>query len=305
MFIKEKQKWDKFVIDVEKEMKLKDFLIDELGFSVRSLSKMKREKNIFVNNKPKKPSVTVYKDDIVEIKINEGSSDFTPQDLGIEVLYEDFDLIMMDKPPFMVVHPTKSHFENTLANAVCFHIKEQGESFKSRFVNRLDMNTSGIVAVAKNAYAHHKLSQDMSKNLIDKEYIAVVKGCIKEDSGTIDAPIYHEEDSVKRIIDERGQRCITHFKVVERLEDATVVRLKLETGRTHQIRIHLASISEGIIGDELYGYVDESLIKRQALHALKLELRQPRTKEEIIVKSNLPEDIVGLIEKLGGSYDNK
>ena len=213
--------------------------------------------------------------------------------------YDDFDIIMVNKPPFMVVHPTKSHFDNTIANGITYYIKEKNEKVKVRFVNRLDMNTSGLVIVAKNAYAHHTLSVDMGNDAVEKKYITVVKGNIENDEGTINEPIYRPtEDSIKRIVDEKGQASITHYKVLERLNDATVVEVKLETGRTHQIRVHMSHIGHGIIGDELYGYVDESLINRQALHAYSLSFNQPRTKENLEFKAELPNDIKNLIEKL-------
>ncbi|MVO74836.1 RluA family pseudouridine synthase [Paeniclostridium sordellii] len=212
---------------------------------------------------------------------------------------DDFDLIMVNKPPFMVVHPTKSHVDNTIANGVTDYITKKGEKVKIRFVNRLDMNTSGLVIVAKNAYAHHTLSTDMSNNKVEKKYITIVKGILENDFGTIDEPIYRqEEDSIKRIVDERGQRSVTHYKVLQRLNDATVLEVKLETGRTHQIRVHMNYIGHGIIGDELYGYVDESLINRQALHAYSLEFSQPRTKENLSFIAEIPDDMKKLIEKL-------
>jgi len=153
--------------------------------------------------------------------------------------------------------------------------------------------------VAKNAYAHHTLSVDMGNNDVEKKYITVVKGIVENDEGTIDEPIYRPtEDSVKRVVDERGQASITHYKVLDRLEDATVLEVKLETGRTHQIRVHMSYIGHGIIGDELYGYVDENLINRQALHAYSLAFKQPRTKENLEFKAELPNDIKDLIEKL-------
>ena len=226
-------------------------------------------------------------------------ANFEPQNLEMGILYDDFDIIMVDKPPYMVVHPTKSHFDGTVANGVTDFIIKKGEKVKVRFVNRLDMNTSGLVIVAKNAYAHHVLSTDMSENLVEKKYIAVVKGVMQEDEGTIDAPIYRPtDDSIKRVVDERGQRSITHYSVIERLDDATVVELKLETGRTHQIRVHLAHLGYGIIGDELYGYVDENLIKRQALHAYSLKFKQPRTREDLEFKAEIPDDMKELIKKL-------
>ena len=216
-----------------------------------------------------------------------------------EVIYDDFDIIMVNKPPFMVVHPTKSHFENTIANGITHYIMEKNEKVKVRFVNRLDMNTSGLVIVAKNPYAQFVLSSDMKDDKVEKMYIAVVKGVVKEDFGTINEPIYRPtDDSVKRIVHEDGQPSVTHYEVVKRLKDATVLKLKLETGRTHQIRVHLNHIGHGIIGDELYGYIDEDLIKRQALHAYSLKFQQPRTREDLEFKAPLPRDMEELIEKL-------
>ena len=282
LFKKEDQKYNLISYTNEEELTLKEVLLDKLNFSVRSISKMKREQSVFVNGVFKKPST----------KLKKG-------DLNLNILYDDFDIIMVNKPPFMVVHPTKSHFDNTIANGITYYIKEKSEKVKVRFVNRLDMNTSGLVIVAKNAYAHHTLSVDMGNDAVEKKYITVVKGIVENDEGTINEPIYRPtEDSIKRIVDEKGQASITHYKVLERLNDATVVEVKLETGRTHQIRVHMSHIGHGIIGDELYGYVDENLINRQALHAYSLSFNQPRTKENLEFKAELSNDIKNLIEKL-------
>ncbi|HCQ6372665.1 TPA: RluA family pseudouridine synthase [Clostridioides difficile] len=299
MFKKENQRYNLISYTNEEEMTLKEVLLDKLNFSVRSLSKMKREKSVLVNGVYKKPSLKVYSGDLIEVKIDEEKANFEPQDLNLQIIYDDFDIIMANKPPFMVVHPTKSHYDKTIANGISYYIDNQKENVKIRFVNRLDMNTSGLVIVAKNAYAHHTLSTAMSENKVEKKYITVVDGIIKENEGTIDEPIYRPtEDSIKRIIDERGQLSVTHYKVIERLENATVLEVSLETGRTHQIRVHMAHIGHGIIGDELYGYVDEELINRQALHAYKLEFEQPRTKEKLKFKADIPEDMKELISKL-------
>ncbi|CEK36982.1 MAG: RluA family pseudouridine synthase [Paraclostridium sordellii] len=299
MFKKEEQKYNIISYTSEENSTLKSILLDKLNFSVRSLSKMKREQSVLVNGKFKKPSVNIEKGDLIEVKINEEMANFIQQDLNLDIIYDDFDLIMVNKPPFMVVHPTKSHVDNTIANGVTDYITKKGEKVKIRFVNRLDMNTSGLVIVAKNAYAHHTLSTDMSNNKVEKKYITIVKGILENDFGTIDEPIYRqEEDSIKRIVDERGQRSVTHYKVLQRLNDATVLEVKLETGRTHQIRVHMNYIGHGIIGDELYGYVDESLINRQALHAYSLEFSQPRTKENLSFIAEIPDDMKKLIEKL-------
>ncbi len=299
MFKKEQQKYNVISYTCDTECTLKEILLDKLQFSVRSLSKMKREESVLVNGKFIKPSSKVKKGDLIEVKIDEDRANFEAQDLNLDILYDDFDIIMVNKPPFMVVHPTKSHNDKTIANGVTDYIIKQKEKVKIRFVNRLDMNTSGLVIVAKNAYAHHTLSLDMGENKVEKKYITVVKGIVKDDEGTIDAPIYRPtEDSIKRVVDERGQASITHYKVLERLNDATVLEVKLETGRTHQIRVHMAHLGHGIIGDELYGYMDEKLINRQALHAYSLVFAQPRTKEELRFEAKLPKDIEELIKKL-------
>lgn len=300
MFKKEDQKYNIIsYINEEENLTLKEVLLDKLNFSVRSLSKMKRYKTVKVNNTYIRPADKINKGDLIEVRIEEDMADFKPQDLKLSILYDDFDIIMVNKPPFMVVHPTKSHYENTIANGVTHYIMEKDEKVKVRFVNRLDMNTSGLVIVAKNPYAQFVLSSDMKEDKVEKMYIAVVKGVVKEDFGTINEPIYRPtDDSVKRIVHEDGQPSVTHFEVIERLKDATVLKLKLETGRTHQIRVHLNHIGHGIIGDELYGYVDENLIKRQALHAYSLKFKQPRTRENLEFNAPLPKDMEELIEKL-------
>ncbi len=299
LFKKENQKYNLISYTNDEDMILKEVLLDKLNFSVRSLSKMKREQSVLVNGEFKKPSAKVKKGDLIEVKIDEDRANFEAQDLNLDIIYDDFDIIMVNKPPFMVVHPTKSHYNNTIANGITDYIIKNDEKVKVRFVNRLDMNTSGLVIVAKNAYAHHTLSQDMSNDKVEKSYITVVHGIVTNDKGTINQPIYRPtEDSIKRVVDDRGQESITHYKVIERLKDATVLQVKLETGRTHQIRVHMNYIGHGIIGDELYGYVNEELINRQALHAYKLDFEQPRTKEKLSFEAELPKDIKNLIEKL-------
>lgn len=299
MFRKEGQRYNLISYTSEEDLSLKEVLLDKLNFSVRSLSKMKREQNVLVNGEFKKPSHKLSKGDLIEVKIEEDMANFEPQDLKLDILYDDFDIIMVNKPPFMVVHPTKSHDDKTIANGVTHYVLSRDEKVKIRFVNRLDMNTSGLVIIAKNAYAHHTLSRDMSEDKVEKKYITVVKGIVKNNEGTINEPIYRTtDDSIKRVIDERGQQSITHYKVLERLNNATVLEVKLDTGRTHQIRVHMEHIGHGIIGDELYGYEDENLINRQALHAYSLVFEQPRTKEKLEFKAKLPKDIEELIEKL-------
>ncbi|KXZ40220.1 23S rRNA pseudouridine1911/1915/1917 synthase [Alkalithermobacter thermoalcaliphilus JW-YL-7 = DSM 7308] len=300
MLVKNEQKHDLIVYKVKQGGKtLKQVLVDELNMSIRFLSKLKKDKSIFVNNQFQRYDYILKDNDIIKIQIIEESSNFEPENIDIQILYEDFDILVINKPSNIVVHPTKSHPNNTIANALAYYFKTKGENVRIRFVNRLDMNTSGLLIVAKNSYAHHILSEDMKQNKVTKKYLAVVKGVVKEDFKTINAPIYREtDDSILRSVDERGQKSITHLKTVQRLKDSTIVELLLETGRTHQIRVHLSYIGYPIIGDELYGYVDEDLIKRQALHAIELEFLQPRTKEKIHITAQIPDDMQNLINKL-------
>ena len=236
------------------------------------------------------------KDEVIEVvtpgKFHLGESEF-------KAVYEESEISGMDgTTTTLVIKDDVLVLEREGSTSTRMEFKK-GEDVKIRFVNRLDMNTSGLVIVAKNPYAQFVLSSDMKEDKVEKMYIAVVKGVVKEDRGTINAPIYRPtEDSVKRIVHVDGQPSITHYEVVERLNDATVLKLRLETGRTHQIRVHLNHIGHGIIGDELYGYVDENLINRQALHAYSLKFKQPRTKENLEFEAQLPKDMEELIKKL-------
>ena len=236
------------------------------------------------------------KDEVIEVvtpgKFHLGESEF-------KAVYEESEISGMDgTTTTLVIKDDVLVLEREGSTSTRMEFKK-GEDVKIRFVNRLDMNTSGLVIVAKNPFAQHVLSSEMKDDDFEKKYITVVKGIIEEDEGTINQPIYRPtDDSVKRVVDERGQESITHYKVIERLNDATIVEVKLETGRTHQIRVHMAHIGHPIIGDELYGFVDENLIKRQALHAYSLKFRQPRTKELLEFKADIPEDMKMLIQKL-------
>ena len=223
--------------------------------------------------------------------------------MDIDIVYEDEDILVVNKIPFMVVHPTKSYQSGTLANGVINYFNESNQNCIVRLVSRLDMNTSGLIIIAKNQFSHGMLSKEMSENKVGKRYLAIVHGHLKEKSGTIDLPIYRPEGiemGTRRVIDERGQRSITHYKVVESFGDSDLVECKLETGRTHQIRVHLSHLGHPIYGDVLYGNGDEEmdLIKRQALHAYRLDFASPRTGEILSLKADLPDDMKELIEKL-------
>jgi len=295
---------EKKVINIEEGTKIREYLKTELGLSTRLIRSASINKKIFVNDQVVKMNRVLTSGEIIKIDLEKDESqDIAPEKMDIDVVYEDEDILVVNKKPFMVVHPTKSYQSGTLANGIINYFAESNQNCIVRLVSRLDMNTSGLIIIAKNQFSHGMLSKEMSENKVEKRYLAIVHGIMKEKQGTIDLPIYKPEEvenGTKRIIDERGQRSITHYKVVEEFKEASLVECKLETGRTHQIRVHLNHLGHPIYGDTLYGYgeEEEELIKRQALHAYGLNFKSPRTGEELALRAELPEDMKDLISKL-------
>ena len=283
---------------------IREFLKEELELSSRLIRRAAIEKRIFVNKEAVRMRKVLHTGDIVEVKLERvESQNIIPEKMELNIVYEDEDILVLNKPPYTVVHPTRGYPTGTLANGVLYYFNETNQNCIVRLVSRLDMDTSGLIIIAKNQYAHMALSKEMQLNHLEKRYLAVVHGHLQKEEGTIDLPIFKHEDEesiFKRIIDERGQRSITHYKVVKKFKDATLVECLLETGRTHQIRVHLSHIGHPIYGDTLYGYGEEEkeLIPRQALHAYGLDFKSPRTKEKLSLRAELPEDILNLINKL-------
>ncbi len=281
--------------------KIREYLKYDHNLSSRFIKNASCDGRIKVNSKVVKMNYILRSGDMIEIELNKDEEqDIEPQNIPLDIIYEDSDILVVNKPPYMVVHPTKSHLNGTLANGLLYHFKSNGENCIVRLVSRLDMNTSGLIIIAKNQFSHMALSRDMQKEDFKKYYLAVTHGVLKDKNGTIDLPIYRPgEGSIKRIVDDRGQRSITHYKTLKSFKAGELLELELETGRTHQIRVHLSHIGHPIYGDSLYGVEgDEKLIERQALHAYKLEFPHPRTGENMVMQCELPEDIKSLIEKL-------
>jgi 23S rRNA pseudouridine1911/1915/1917 synthase len=296
--------------------KIRDFLKEKLGLSTRLIRGAAIDGRIKANSKVVKMNYVLKTDEHIEVNVSKDETqNIAPEKMDLKIIYEDDDILVVDKDPFMVVHPTKSHQSGTLANGVINYFNETNQNCIVRLVSRLDMNTSGLIIIAKNQYAHMALSKqnamDKDKNgdikepgedsiAIEKRYIAIVHGNLDSTEGTIELPIHRPAvDSIKREVNELGQRSVTHYKVLERLKDADVVECTLETGRTHQIRVHLSHMGHPIFGDTLYGIEgDDNYISRQALHAYRLDFLSPRTKKVLSLKADLPEDMKELIKKI-------
>lgn len=291
-----------YKIDKEHDhVKLREFLTHIKKLSGRLIKGAARDGRITVNSKVVKLNYILECDDIVHVDVDkEEDQNIEPQKMYIDVVYEDDDMVIVNKPANMVVHPTKSHPDGTLSNGLLYYFREKGEGCIVRLVSRLDMDTSGLIIIAKNQFSHMALSRNIKGKDFQKSYLAVVHGNMENSKGTIDLPIYWDKDKgIKRTVDDRGQQSITDYEVIERYSKGDLVKLTLRTGRTHQIRVHLSHLGYPIFGDALYGTGDDAeYISRQALHAYKLSFKHPRTGNMINIESQIPEDIMELINKI-------
>ncbi len=257
---------------------------------VKSLKKY--DEGIRVNGRHERVSYVLKTGDEVSVTLVEGASEnIAPVKLPLDIVYEDEDVMVINKPPAMPTHPSPDNYDNTLANALMYYFLEKGEQRVFRAVNRLDKDTSGLMAAAKNSYAHARLAEDLKEKKLSRKYTAIVCGEIGND-GVIDAPIKRRDGSaIERAVAEDGQRAVTRYKILERLDGYTVLELELETGRTHQIRVHMAYIGHPLLGDWLYGEENHALFDRPALHSCYLEMTHPVTGETLEFTAPLPEDM--------------
>lgn len=278
---------------------IKQILKNEFNMSERFILKLKTNKCIYINNVCMPIHSSINEGDTLSIKENfiEDSDGIVSNDnITLNILFEDDYLLILDKPAGIAVHPSILHYDNSLSNGVKSYFEKIGLRKKIRPVNRLDKDTSGIVIFSKNEYIQECLVRQMSNNIFKKKYIAILEGLLEKVSGTINAPIARKKDSIiERCIDESGDIAISHYKVLQRLGTMTEVEYTLETGRTHQLRVHSAFIGHPIIGDSLYGN-ESSLISRQALHSYYVEFIHPITKKEMVIHSELPSDICRLLQ---------
>jgi 23S rRNA pseudouridine1911/1915/1917 synthase len=281
---------------------LKQILQNRFHFSRRMFRRLREEQRVMVNQNIIYYTSRLAEGDVVEVYLEESSEDtwIQPQNIPFSVVFEDSDLLVVDKPAGIVVHPTMGYKDGTLANGIAYYAREKGESYPFRPVTRLDKDTSGLMVIAKHAHAHAMLSKQMKQKRYQRKYIAVSYGHVEPKRGTIDLPIGISPTSIiERVIDPlNGKPAVTHYESVKELKGATVLSLSLETGRTHQIRLHLSSIEHPIIGDTLYGKDPDSLISRQALHAKEISIFHPTHKKWMTWEISLPIDMQHVIDRL-------
>ncbi|HEY9061207.1 MAG TPA: RluA family pseudouridine synthase [Pseudobacteroides sp.] len=278
--------------------KLKVILKSKMSLSERLIKRLKNASKIYVDCSLKFVNHIVSEGETVEVHIDfeETAEDIIPEDIPLDIIYEDEYLIAINKQPGIVVHPTCSHPTGTIANGVMLHFLKNNQYKKIRPVSRLDRDTSGVIVFAKNEFIQEALIKQMHHNSYIKEYIGIVSGIVESTSGTIDLPIARKPGSIMlRHISEDGVKSVTHYAVLKHLTDATLLKFNLETGRTHQIRVHCQAIGHPLIGDTLYSDLISPFIDRQALHSHETTFNHPIHNHPVHLKANIPQDINKLI----------
>lgn len=282
------------------------YLAQQLPDQSRSfLQKLIRQEMITVNGRPVKANYRVQAEDQVHVTVPDPQiPDILPENIPLDILYEDADVLVINKPKGMVVHPAAGHYSNTVVNAVMYHCRDNLSGIngvmRPGIVHRIDMDTTGAIVICKNDAAHQSLALQLKEHSITRSYRAIVWNNLKEDEGTIDRPIgRHPTDRKKMTINEKnGKRAITHYRVLERFGRFTYIECRLETGRTHQIRVHMASIGHPLLGDPVYGpSAKQSLrLQGQCLHAMTLGFLHPSTGKYMEFEAPLPEYFTQLLE---------
>lgn len=300
-------KYEHTVTSEEAGMTINQILRINYRFSARFRTKMKYQSLVDLNGTPTPGYIKPGVGDVIGVRLPDETSDFEPEDIPLDIIYEDDDLILVNKQPGVIVHPTKGHPQHTIANGVMKYMIDSGQTFKVRFANRIDMDTTGIIIVAKNANAQNELSSQMRRNTVVKKYYALVEGNVEEDHFMIDLPVGRPDQvSIRReVMYDGGKDALSEVNVLERYDSEeygphTLLEVILHTGRTHQIRVHLSHTGHIITGDILYGGGTQ-LIQRQALHAYYIEFDHPMTKERVSFTTDLPADIMEAIAKLKNS----
>ncbi len=296
-----------FEIQENQQMRLDKYLAEQFPEQTRSyLQKLIKDGEVLVNGRAVKTGYQLSKGDEVSVNIPEPKElDVEPQKMDLDIVYEDEDVILINKPKGMVVHPAPGHTTDTLVNGLLYYCKDNLSGIngvaRPGIVHRIDRNTTGILIVCKNDMAHNSIAAQLKEHSINRRYRALVHGNLKEDKGTVEGPIgRHPVDRKKMAINERnGKPAVTHYTVLERFGNYTLIECVLETGRTHQIRVHMTSIGHPLVGDEVYGPAKSPFkLQGQCLHAMVFGFVHPRTGEYMEFSAELPEYFEELLRKL-------
>ena len=284
-------------------IRIDKYLLDKLDISRNKIQKLINDNNILVNGKSVKASYIVRVDDLIEFDfLYKEKIDILPEDIPLDIVYEDDDLLVVNKPSGMVVHPAVGNYSHTLVNALMYHcnnLSQVNGVIRPGIVHRIDADTSGLLLVAKNDIAHVDLAKQISEKSVKREYIALVDGVIKEDTATIDAPIGRDVKNRKKmcVTADNSKDAITNIRVIERYKNSTLITCSLLTGRTHQIRVHMNYIGHSVINDPVYG--SKKLVDPlfgQMLHARKIGFVHPRTHEYMEFSCEPPEKFLDILE---------
>ena len=289
------------IFTVENELsdiRVDKYLIDLLGLSRSKIQKLIESENVKVNDKIVKNSYIVRVDDVIKVDELVENTDIVPENIELDIVYEDEYLLVVNKPSGMVVHPALGHYSGTLVNALMYHTNLSNNDIRPGIVHRIDKDTSGLLLVAKNDDVHLSLSEELSKRKVNRKYVALVHGVIKNETGTIDAPIGRDMFDRKKmsVTDINSKEAITHFRVLERFNDVTLIECTLETGRTHQIRVHMNYIGYPIVNDPVYGRRKKINDFGQMLHAKTIGFKHPITNEYMEFSKDAPKEFYDILD---------